>query len=168
MLKHELTQFFYKGSDRKYCRLSKSNDLCGSCPYSALSLHHKSSHRQYPTNRCNYVPRKTGTLWDTYFESRWPKLRQWESTKGNMGKSAKNIQGNPHNIISWFFSIRLCKLQGSSIIYFKWWKEKTYIQEYSSQQDCCSALAEKSKVLQTSLEFSFKAKKIPNHLYNKC
>ena len=36
------------------------------------------------------------------------------------------------------------------MIYFKWWKERNYNQEYSTQQDSHSVLMEKSKAFQTS------------------
>ena len=36
------------------------------------------------------------------------------------------------------------------MIYLKWWKERNYNQEYSTQQDSHSVLMEKSKAFQTS------------------
>ena len=36
------------------------------------------------------------------------------------------------------------------MIYFKWWMERNYNQEYSTQQDSHSVLMEKSKAFQTS------------------
>ena len=38
----------------------------------------------------------------------------------------------------------------NSVIYLKWWKGRTYSQEYSTQQDSSSDLMEKSKAFQTS------------------
>ena len=41
------------------------------------------------------------------------------------------------------------------MMYLKWWKRRTYNQEYSTQQDSPSDLIEKSKALQQKLrEFS--------------
>ena len=48
------------------------------------------------------------------------------------------------------FQQKLCRPEGNGMIYLKWWKGKTYNQEYSTQWDSRSDLMEKSKVLQTS------------------
>ena len=42
------------------------------------------------------------------------------------------------------------KPEGDGTIYLKWWKGRTYTQEYSTQQDSYSDLMEKSKAFQTS------------------
>ena len=45
---------------------------------------------------------------------------------------------------------KLYKPEGNGMIYLKWWKERTYKQEYSTQQDSPSELMEKSKAFQGS------------------
>ena len=42
------------------------------------------------------------------------------------------------------------KPEGNGMIYLKWWKGRTYNQEYFTQQDSPSDLMEKSKAFQTS------------------
>ena len=54
----------------------------------------------------------------------------------------------------------------SGRIYLKWWRIKTYNQEYSTQQGSHSDLKKKSKALQTSNSSVNLAP--PNQLYNKC
>ena len=55
-----------------------------------------------------------------------------------------NIQGNSHQAISLFLN-RNYKPEGNGMIYLKWWKGRTYSQEYSTQQDSPSDLMAKSK-----------------------
>ena len=45
---------------------------------------------------------------------------------------------------------KLYKPEENDIIYLKWWKGRTYNQEYSTQQDSPSELMEKSKAFQIS------------------
>ena len=61
---------------------------------------------------------------------------------------------------------KLYKSEGTGMIYLKWGKGKTFIQECSSQQDSALDLMEKSKALQTSKSKENSA--APNQLYNKC
>ena len=42
------------------------------------------------------------------------------------------------------------KTKGNAMIYLKWWKGRTYNQEYSTKQDSHSDLIEKPKAFQTS------------------
>ena len=42
------------------------------------------------------------------------------------------------------------KLERNSMIYLKWWKGRTYNQEYSTYEDSHSVLMENSKAFQTS------------------
>ena len=44
-----------------------------------------------------------------------------------------NIQGNSHQAISWFLN-RNYKPEGNAMIYLKWWKGRTYNQEYSTSK----------------------------------
>ena len=55
-----------------------------------------------------------------------------------------NIQGNSHQAIGSFLNRKLYKPEGNGMIYLKWWKWRTYNQEYSTQQDPPSDLMEKS------------------------
>ena len=48
------------------------------------------------------------------------------------------------------FSGETLQARGSGMIHLKWWKGKTYNQEYSTQQGSPSDSTEKSKALQTS------------------
>ena len=43
-----------------------------------------------------------------------------------------NIQGNSHQAISWFN--RNYKPEGNGMIHLKWWKGRTYNQEYSTSK----------------------------------
>ena len=61
-----------------------------------------------------------------------------------------NIQGNSHKIISWFLT--------ETTTYLKWWKGRTYNQEYSTQQNSCSDLTEKSNLYRQA-----KDKRIQHH-----
>ena len=45
---------------------------------------------------------------------------------------------------------KLYKPEENDMIYLKWWKGRTYNQEYSTQQDYPSELMEKSKAFQIS------------------
>ena len=45
---------------------------------------------------------------------------------------------------------KLYKPEENDIVYLKWWKGRTYNQEYSTQQDSPSELMEKSKAFQIS------------------
>ena len=60
-----------------------------------------------------------------------------------------NIQGNSHKVKSRCHS-KNYKPDRSGVIYLKWWKERTYKQDYSTQQGSHSDSMEKSKALQAS------------------
>ena len=63
-------------------------------------------------------------------------------------------------------SAETLQARGSGRTYLKWWKGKTYDQDYSTQQGSHSDLMEKSKALQTSKSYENSAP--PNQLYNQC
>ena len=65
----------------------------------------------------------------------------------------------------WQNQYNIVKLK-NKIKKIKWRKEKTYYQEYSTQQSCHSHLMEKSKALQRSKSWNNWAPS--NQLYNKC
>ena len=54
-----------------------------------------------------------------------------------------HTQGNPYKAISWFFCRNFEKPEGSSMIYLKCWKGKTYNLGYSTQQDYHSELKDR-------------------------
>ena len=45
---------------------------------------------------------------------------------------------------------KLYKPEGNGMIYLKWWKGRTYAQQYTTQQDSPPDLMKKSKGFQTS------------------
>ena len=45
-----------------------------------------------------------------------------------------NIQGNSHKVNSWFLSRNSISQKGVAMIYLKWWKGRTYNQDYSTRQ----------------------------------
>ena len=66
-----------------------------------------------------------------------------------------NIQGNFHRIYQLVYQQKLYKPEGEWHNILKWWKGKTYNQEYSTQQDSHSDLTEKSqKLSRQAREFS--------------
>ena len=58
----------------------------------------------------------------------------------NKEKATDNIQGIPIKTSTDFFQQKLSRPEESSTIYLKWWKGKTYNQEYYTQQDSHSPL----------------------------
>ena len=74
-----------------------------------------------------------------------------------MGKTT-NARELPsgHQLI---FQQKLYRPEGYGMIYLKWWKGKTYNQEYSTQHDSPSDLMEKSKASQTSKGWEFSTTK---------
>ena len=70
------------------------------------------------------------------------KQRQKLNTKSNKEKTTNNLQRNFHTVISWFLNRNYT--EGNGMIYSKWWKGRTYNQEYSTEQDSLSDLMEES------------------------
>ena len=94
-------------------------------------------------------------------ESEFPRVspRQWSrvSTLGWEPLSCVNFNMEPSCISELRWKIR---------IYLKWWKGRTSNQEYTTWQDSCSDLTEKSKAFQTLKSWENSAPL--NQLYNKC
>ena len=62
-------------------------------------------------------------------------------------KPKTKYKGNPIRL-SAHFSTETLQAGGINMIYLKWWKGKTYNQEYFTQQGSCSDLMGRSKALQ--------------------
>ena len=79
-------------------------------------------------------------------------MKKYENQQGENDK--KNTP-----VLPWVYELtsrqKLCKPEGSGRMCFKWWKGKTYNQEYSTQQAYHSDLREKSKAFQTSKSQEF-------------
>ena len=87
------------------------------------------------------------------------KNERQKNIKSNKGKTTNNIQRNSHKVISWVLGETL-QAEGSGTIYLKWWKGRTYNQEYS-QQNSPLELMEKSKFYRQA-----KGKRIQHHQTN--
>ena len=59
-----------------------------------------------------------------YTVIKWTNMKNKEKIlKSNKGKATENILGNPHKTKQ-ILQQKLCRPEGTGIIYFKWWKEK--------------------------------------------
>ena len=74
------------------------------------------------------------------------KVKHKEKTLKSQGKAKITYKGIPTRLTA-DFQQKLCMCEGSGRIYLKWWKRKTYNQDYSIQQGSHSYLMVKSKAL---------------------